>query len=117
MLKIIRSSDKLVFSKNNSNSIASGKNDDSKSVFERNNDNGEVRFGGDSVEYTKKSEKLKNQELFKLKKSKSRKIPQFWNLAKLKKKLSKSRNLSNFGTTKVKPKFLIPNIKIAFNCL
>ena len=39
------------------------------------------------------------------------------NLAKLEKKLSKSGNSINFNTTKARPKFLTPVIKIAFNCL
>ena len=36
--------------------------------------------------------------------------------AKSGKELSKSGNLSNFGTIKAKSKFLIPDIKMALNC-
>ena len=66
-------------------------------------DNGEVnRFGiSGSVEYTKKSEKMSK----------------FWNLAKSKKKSSKSGNLTNFDATEARPKFLTPDIKTAFNRL
>ena len=36
---------------------------------------------------------------------------------KLKKKLSKSRKLSNFDAKKNEPSFLISDVKITFNCL
>ena len=39
------------------------------------------------------------------------------NLAKSRKKLLKSRNLTNFSIIKARPKFLNPNAKMAFNCL
>ena len=40
-----------------------------------------------------------------------------WNLAKLRKILSKSRNPTNFNAAEVGPKFLTLDAKIAFNCL
>ena len=40
-----------------------------------------------------------------------------WNLAKLGKKLSKSRNSTNFDATEDKPKFLTPDARTAFNRL
>ena len=39
------------------------------------------------------------------------------NLAKLEKKLSKSRNLTNFNATEDGLKFLILDAKTTFNCL
>ena len=55
--------------------------------------------------------------MFKLKKSKSKKMSEFQNLAKLRKKLSKSRNLTNFDNIKAKLKILALNTKIIFNYL
>ena len=64
------------------------------------------------MEYAKKSEKLSN-----LRKSKSEKISKSRNLAKLRKRLSKSENSTNFNAMEARPKFLTPNTKITFNCL
>ena len=71
--------------------------------------------GGDELieKYGKLS---KTGKLSKSGKSKSEKMSKSQNLAKGK-KLSKSRNLTNFDTTEVRPKFLTPNTRIAFNRL
>ena len=65
--------------------------------------NGEInRFGvGGGVKYVKKSEKMSKSQ----------------NLAKSRKKLSKSGNLTNFDAIKAGPKFLTSNAKTAFNHL
>ena len=39
------------------------------------------------------------------------------NLAKLRKKLSKNRNSTNFNATEARPKFFTPDTKIVFNYL
>ena len=66
-------------------------------------DDGEVnRFSINcGVEYVKKSEKMSKSQ----------------NLAKSRKKLSKSRNSTNFNATEAGPKFLNPNTRTAFNHL
>ena len=90
--------------------LASSRNDGSKSVSEKNNSNGEIRFSGDGVKHVKKSRKLKGQKLAK-----------FQKLSKLEKskseKLSKNRNSPNFDAIEAKPNFLTPNARITFNCL
>ena len=48
---------------------------------------------------------------------KSEKMFKSQNLAKSGKKLSKSKNSTNFDTRKNRPKFLTPNAKTTFNCL
>ena len=58
------------------------------------------------MRHAKKSEKFKNKKTFKSQ-----------NLAKSRKKMSKSGNLPNFGTIKTKPNFLTPNARTAFNYL
>ena len=91
--------DKLAFNKNNN----------SKPVFRKNNGNNKVnRFsvGDNNVEYTKKSRKVS-----KLGKLKSEKLTQ------LRKKLSKSENLSKFYTKEAKSSFLTSDTKITFNRL
>ena len=92
-------------SKNNDNKLAFSKNDNSRPASEKNNGNDKIdRFGGDGMEYSKKSGKSKSQKLAKSQKlSKSRK--------------SKSRNLSNFNVTKTGISFLSPDAKTAFNRL
>ena len=40
-----------------------------------------------------------------------------WNSAKSRKKLSKNKNLPNFGTTEARPRFLTSNTKNIFNYL
>ena len=78
-------------------------------------DDGEVDgYGvdGNSVEHAKKLGKLS-----KSRKSKSEKTFKSWNLAKSGKKLSKSRNSTNFNATEDRPKFLTPDARIAFNYL
>lgn len=64
-MKIIESFDKLI----------SSKNDNGKSILKKNKDNIKInRFGGNSVEYAKKSRKSKAKKLLKSQKlSKSRK--------------------------------------------
>ena len=71
----------------------------------------------DNEKIAKKSEKSKNQNLFKSRNLKSEILFKSLKLAKLEKKLSKSRNLSNFGIIKIEPKFLTLDTRIAFNCL
>ena len=73
MLKITGSPDKLAPSKNNNSKPISSKNNSSRPTFGKNNGNSKVRFGGDGVEYAKKSGKLKSQKLSKSKKLKSEK--------------------------------------------
>ena len=115
MLKIIRLSNKLVFSKNNSNKSVLSRNNNSRLAYKKNNNNSKFnKFDIDrnDVKYAKKSEKLS-----KLKKSKNKKISKSQNLAKLEKKLLKNRNLTNFSVIEVKLKFLTSNAKTTFNCL
>ena len=70
-------------------------------------DNKVNKFGIDSdEEIARKLKNLKGEKLFKSQK-----------LAKLRKKLSKSENLSNFGIIKAGSKFITLNIKTAFNHL
>ena len=80
------------------------------SALEVKNGNSElVKFyisSSGSIEFPKKSEKSKGQNL-----SKSQK------LAKLEKNLSKSENLSYFNTKENGPSFSILKARIAFNCL
>ena len=74
MLKITQLPNKLTFGRNNNNKL----------VFRENNGNDEVnRFSisDNGMKYTKKFKKFKNKKLFKSQ-----------NLAKLRKKLLKSRN-------------------------
>ena len=106
MLKIIGSSYKLASSRNNDNKPAFTRNNSSKPTFRKNNSNNKDKFGNNSVKHIKKSEKSKDQKIIK-----------FWNSAKSRKKLSKSRNLSNFGIIKTRSKFLTFDTKTAFNCL
>ena len=76
----------------------------------RENSNGEIIgfdiSDGGSVKITKKSEKSKDQNLFKSQ-----------ILAKLGKKLLKSGNSPNFDAKKNKPSFLTHKTKATFNCL
>ena len=109
MLKTIGSSDKPAPSKNNSSRSASSRKNNSRPASKKNNGDNEIdRFGvgGNDMKYAKKSGK-----------SKSEKTSKSQNLAKSGKKLSKSGNLTNFDATKVGPKFLTPNTRIAFNYL
>ena len=103
MLKLTKSPDKPAPSRNNSNKPTFGRNDS-------NSENDE--FGGNGVKYSKKSEKMKSQNLVKVRKSsKLRKSK-----GEKPKKLSKSGNSPNFSATKVGPSFLTPKAKAAFNC-
>ena len=98
MLKIIRLFDKLAFDKNNGNILVFGKNNNNKPASRKNNSNNEFDKCGinrNSLKYVKKLGKL----------------------SKLGKKLSKSRNSTNFGTMETKPKFLTLDAKTAFNRL
>ena len=110
-----RSPDKPTPSRNNDSRLATSKNDNSKPASRRNDGDGEVNGFGVSrngIEHAKKSEKLS-----KSRKSKSKKMSKSWNLAKSGKKLSKSRNLTNFDAIENGPKFLTPNTRTAFNHL
>ena len=109
MLKTTRSPDKPAPSKNNGSKSASSRNNNNKLAFERNNGNGEVDGFGVSrngMEHVKKSKKSKSEKTFK-----------FWNLAKSRKKLSKSGNSTNSDAIKDKPKFPTPNTRTVFNLL
>ena len=65
-----------------------------------------------------KTGKLSNsQKSSKSRKSKSEKTFKSQNLAKSEKKLSKSRNSTNFNAMEDGPKFLTPDTRTAFNCL
>ena len=115
MLKMTGSLDKPVSSRNNGSRSAFSRNNNSKPASRKNNGNGKIdRFGvgGNGVEYAKKSGKLS-----KLGKSKSEKTSKSQNLAKSKKKLSKSGNSTNSDAIKDKPKFLTPDARAAFNRL
>ena len=59
MLKIIKSSNKPVSSKNNNNKPVFSKNNSNKLVFGRNNSNSKVKFSGDDIKHAKKSRKSK----------------------------------------------------------
>ena len=115
MLKTIGLPNKLAFSKNNGSKSASYRNNNNKPICKKNNGNSEVNGRGvnkNGVEYAKKSGKL-----FKLGKSKREKTSKFQNLAKSRKKLSKSGNSTYFNTIKTGPKFLTSDARTAFNCL
>ena len=115
MLKTTRLFDKLTSGKNDASKLASSINNNSRSISKKNDGNSEINkfgVGKNSVEHAKKLGKV-----FKSKKSKSEKISKSQNLAKSRKKLSKSENSTSFGTIKAKPKFLTPNAKTAFNRL
>ena len=64
-----------------------------------------------------KLKKSKSEKLSKLRKSKSKKSFKSQNLAKRKKKLSKSGNLPNFDAKEIELSFLTFNTKITFNHL
>ena len=64
------------------------------------------------IKHVRKSEKLSKSE-----KSKCKKMFKSRNLAKSRKKLSKSENSTNFNSIRDGPKFLTPDASIAFNCL
>ena len=89
-----------------------------KKMFTANKVDG-IKGGDESIKkYGKlsKTRKLsKSQKLSKSGKLKSEKTSKSQNLAKSGKKSSKSGNSTNFDATKDKPKFLIPDAKIAFN--
>ena len=115
MLKTTGLLDKPIPSKNNGSKSISNKNNNSRPIFSRNDGNGEVDgfvISENGVEHAKKLGKL-----FKSRKSKSEKMSKSRNLAKLRKKLSKSGNLTNFNVTKDRPKFLTPNARISLNHL
>ena len=107
--------DKSAPSKNNSSRSAFSGNNNNKLAFRRNDGDGKVdRFGvgRNGVEFAKKSRKLS-----KLGKSKSEKPSKSWNLANLRKKLSKSGNSTNFDIIEDRPKFFTPNARTDFNHL
>ena len=68
--------------------------------------------GENGMEYAKNLGKLSKSG-----KQKSQKTFKSQNLAKSGKKLSKSKNSTNFNATEDGPKFLTPDVRIAFNCL
>ena len=104
MLKLIGLLNEPAPSRNNGSKLVSSKNNGNKLIFGKNNGNDEVEFNDDSIKHTKKSRKSKSQKLAKFQKLKSE-------------KLSKCKNLSNFDTKKIRPSFLTPNAKTAFNHL
>ena len=104
MLKTIGSLNKPGLNRNNSSKLVSYKNDGNKPASERNDNYSEIKFGDNNIKHAKKSRKLKSQ-----------KTSKFWNLAKSRKKLLKSKNLPNFGITEAGPKFLTPDIRTTFN--
>ena len=115
MLKTTRLLDKPAFNKNDNSKSALNRNNDSRLAFEKNDNINEVDGFGMSrndMEYAKKLGKL-----FKLGKSKSKKTFKSQNLIKLRKKLSKSGNSTNFNVMEARPKFLTPDARTAFNCL
>ena len=114
-MKTIELLDKPTPKKNDDSRLAFCRKDDSRLASGKNNDDNEINkfdIGINSVEHAKKSRKLSKSG-----KSKSEKMSKFWNLAKSRKKLSKSRNSTNFDTIKTGPKFLIPDVKTTFYCL
>ena len=121
ILKTTGLPDKPAPSKNNSNKSVFYKNDNSKPAFGKNDGDSEIDgFGisGNGIKHAKKLEKLsKLRKLSKSRKSKSKKMSKSWNLAKSRKKLSKSGNLTNFNAIEAGPKFLTPDAKTIFNRL
>ena len=100
---------KLAPSKNYGSKWTFSRNDNSGSIFKKNNGNVKVNkfsLGGDGMEYAKNLRKLKGKKL-----SKS------WKLAKSRRNLSKNENLPNFDIEKTRPSFLISEAKAAFNHL
>ena len=115
MLKTTGLLNKLAANKNNGSKSVSNKNGNNKLAFRKNvNDDKVDRFdiSRNSIKYVKKS-----ANLFKLRKSKNKKMSKSWNLAKSGKKLSKNENLTNFNTIAARLKFLIFNARITFNYL
>ena len=97
------------YSRNNNSKSASNKNNSNKPASRENDGNTKIdEFGGDGMEYTKKSEKSK--KLSKSKKSKSKKLAKS-------KKLLQSGNLPKFHAKKIGPRFLTSDAKTTFNCL
>ena len=121
MLKITKSPDELVPSKNDGSKSASSRNNNSRPASGRNDGDGEVdrvSVGGNGVEHAKKSDKMsKSRKLSKSKKSKGKKTSKSQNSAKSGKKLSKSGNSTNSDATEDGPKFLTPDARTAFNRL
>ena len=115
ILKTTRSPDKPAPSRNDGSRSASNKKDNNRLVFGKNDGNDEVDgfgIGRNGIKHAKKSGKL-----FKSGKSKSEKTFKSRNLAKSRKKLSKSGNSTNFNATEVGPKFLTPDTRTTFNRL
>ena len=115
MLKTTGSSDKPAFNRRNGSKSVSSRNNNSRLAFRSNNSNSKVDgygVNGNGMEYAKKSGKLS-----KSRKLKSKKTFKSQNLAKLRKKLSKSRNLTNINATEDGPKFLTFNARTTFNRL
>ena len=107
LTSILKTTNKLVLSRNNGSSSASNRNDYSRPAFGKNDGDCEVDgFDGDDVEHAKKSGKSKSQKT-----SKSQK------LVKSGKNSSKSGNSPNFGATETEPSFLTPGARKAFNHL
>ena len=112
MLNTTRSPNEPVPSKNNGNKSASSKNDNSRQASKRNDGNNKIDGFG-SIKHVKKSGKLKDKKLAKPQKlSRSGKSK-----SKKSKKLSKSGNSPNFYAKNSGPSFLIPEARLAFNCL
>ena len=121
MLKTIGLPNEPAFSKNNGSKSASNRNNNSRPTSRKNNGDSEVNRFGDSrncMEHAKKSGKSsKSKKLSKSRKSKSEKTSKSWNLAKSRKKLSKSGNSTNSNAIKNRPKFRTPDARTTFNCL
>ena len=110
-----RLSNKSASNRNNGNKSASSRNNNNKPVFRKNNGNSEINGLGidrNDMKHIKKSGKLSKSG-----KLKSKKMSKSWNLAKLRKKLSKSENSTNFNAIKAEPKFLTFDAKTIFNHL
>ena len=115
MLKTTRSFDKPVPSRNYGSKSASNRNNDNRLTSGKNDSNSKVNRFGVGRNDMKHAKKL--GKLFKSEKSKSEKMSKSWNLAKSRKKLSKSGNSTNFDAMEVGPKFLTSNARTTFNRL
>ena len=114
MLKITGLPNKPALSKNNGSKLVFSRNNNSKSVFRKNNGNSEVdKFGGNVMEYAKKSGKSKGQKL-----AKSQKLSKLGkSKGKKSKKPFKIGNAPNFDVTETGSNFLIFGARETFNYL
>ena len=113
LTSILKTTSKLVSSRNDGSRSASCGNDDSRPASERNDGNSEVDGFGSGVEHAKKSGKSKSQEL-----AKSQKSPKSGkSKGEKSKKPPKSRNSPNYDAKDTGPNFLTPKARSAFNRL